>query len=366
MPYPRKLLRDVFPIDLTRPNPDTGRDMIKIEEFRPHFLLFEQYLEQWLVEQPDQETYKIHCGQFQRFLSRLQERIRWEYPLIRHREEAHAAFQKINGVVLSKAQHLLGEPQPTHELKRTLREISAAVETIRDQQETLPKFTEARIVNEILVLISHADSSYSQPAPLRERVPSALRWVGDAEMGWNLFARQFPGASSVYNSARQSLEALRATLTALQETSGFEEAESLGRLLQEEVETLADLDAARLELEQSSTGWDGDLHLMRARRENESTAIVSAEAVSELHRYFSNRTRTLANLRVQLRGGSAREERVEKIEKLSKEFTQLRSAWQSASTETPPNPETVSILLSLCANWETSFARLSHRISAAS
>ena len=128
--------------------------MLKTKEFRPHFLLFQQYLEQWLQERPDQETYRIHCGQFQRFLGRLQERVRWEFPLLRHRREALDAYQQLNSVMLSKAQYLLGEPQPSHELKTTLTELLACVESIRRVQDTLPKFTEVRAVNEILILIS--------------------------------------------------------------------------------------------------------------------------------------------------------------------------------------------------------------------
>ena len=184
-------------------------------------------------------------------------------------------------------------------------------------------------------------------------------------MGWSLFARQFPGASSVYEPAQESLSAIEAGLQALEE-AGFESARKLGARLEEELKALSCQEAARLELEKNSNGRDGDFHLSRARRENESRAIVSAEAVSELHRYFTNRTRTLANLRLQLRGRSPREERVEKVEQLSKEFSQLKAAWQSACMETPPNPESVSILLSLCANWETSFTRLTQKISAAS
>ena len=340
--------------------------MIKTKEFRPHFLLFQQYLDQWLEERPDQETYRIHCGQFQRFLGRLQDRVRWEFPLLRHRREALDAYQQLNGVMLSKAQYLLGESQPTHELKSTLTDLLASVESIRREQDTLPRFTEVGAVNEILILLSQgeADPSSFQPEPLQERVLPALRWVADAEMGWSLFARQFPGASSVYEPARQCLGAIEASLKALQEVR-LEVAGELGARLEEEMKTLAAHDAARFELEKSSNGWDGDFHLSRARRENESRAIVSAEAVSELHRYFTNRTKTLANLRLQLRGRSPREERVEKVEQLSKEFSQLKAAWQSACMETPPNPESVSILLSLCANWETSFSRLTQRISAA-
>lgn len=341
--------------------------MIKTKEFRPHFLLFQQYLDQWLQERPDQETYRIHCGQFQRFLGRLQERVRWEFPLLRHRREALDAYHQLNGVMLRKAQYLLGEPQPTHELKNTLTELLASLESIRREQDNLPKFTEVGAVNEILILISQGvtDPDSFQPEPLQERVPLALRWVDDAEMGWSLFERQFPGASSVYEPAQQSLGTIGASLKALEE-AGFEDARMLGARIDEELKVLACHDAARMELEKSSNGWDGDFHLSRARRENESRAIVSAEAVSELHRYFTNRTRTLANLRLQLRGGSPREERVEKAEQLSKEFTQLKAAWQSACMESPPNPESVSILLSLCANWETSFTRLTQKISAAS
>ena len=113
--------------------------MIKTKEFRPHFLLFQQYLDQWLQERPDQETYRIHCGQFQRFLGRLQERVRWEFPLLRHRREALDAYQQLNGVMLRKAQYLLGEPQPTHELKNTLTELLASLESIRREQDNLPK-----------------------------------------------------------------------------------------------------------------------------------------------------------------------------------------------------------------------------------
>ena len=343
--------------------------MIKIEEFRPHFVLFEQYLEQWLQRQPDSDTYRIHCGQFQRFLNRLQERVRWEYPLVSDQLEAKNAYQNLTGVTMSKAQYLLGEPQPTHELKNTLHQLCLSIESIRNLQVALPKLSEVRILNEILILISRRQAESFDIEPLQMRLPSATKWVSDSEMGWALFARQFPGVTSIHEPARISLAALKAELEkmamALREadlSSLTAAAESVER----ESQTLTSFEAARLQLEKNNSDWEGDVHLLRARRENESRAIVSAEAVSELHRYFSNRTRTLANLRLQHRGRNPREEKVELVEKLSKEFAQLRSAWQSACLETPPNPESVSILLSLCANWETSFSRLSQRILATS
>ena len=348
---------------------DTGAGMIKIEEFRPHFVLFEQYLEQWLQRQPDSDTYRIHCGQFQRFLNRLQERVRWEYPLVSDQLEAKNAYQNLTGVTMSKAQYLLGEPQPTHELKNTLHQLCLSIESIRNLQVALPKLSEVRILNEILILISRRQAESFDIEPLQMRLPSATKWVSDSEMGWALFARQFPGVTSIHEPARISLAALKAELEkmamALREadlSSLTAAAESVER----ESQTLTSFEAARLQLEKNNSDWEGDVHLLRARRENESRAIVSAEAVSELHRYFSNRTRTLANLRLQHRGRNPREEKVELVEKLSKEFAQLRSAWQSACLETPPNPESVSILLSLCANWETSFSRLSQRILATS
>ena len=35
---------------MSRAKPDTMDGMLKTKEFRPHFLLFQQYLEQWLQE----------------------------------------------------------------------------------------------------------------------------------------------------------------------------------------------------------------------------------------------------------------------------------------------------------------------------
>ncbi|MCA9775861.1 MAG: hypothetical protein KC800_04060 [Candidatus Eremiobacteraeota bacterium] len=340
--------------------------MIKIEEFRPHFVLFDQYLEQWLQRQPDLDTYRIHCGQFQRFLNRLQERVRWEYPLVSAQPEAKNAYQKLTGVTMSKAQYLLGEPQPTHELKNTLQELCLSIESIRNLQVALPKLSEVRILNEILILISQRQAESFDTEPLQTRLPSAIKWVSDSEMGWSLFARQFPGATSVHEPAQRSLAILKAELQKMETDLREADLSSLtaaAESVRRESQTLASFEATRLQLEKDTSGWEGDVHLLRARRENESRAIVSAEAVSELHRYFSNRTRTLANLRLQNRGRNPREEKSERVEKLSKEFTQLRAAWQSACMETPPNPESVSILLSLCANWETSFSRLSLRIS---
>lgn len=332
--------------------------MIKIEEYRPHFLIFHRNLEQGL----EPEDYQSHTLQFKQFLRGLEQRLRWELPLLANFSEAHEAFSGFPDRQFSELLEGLESPDPTPELLEKVSELREALEVFRKYQEELPAFTDVQVFNEILILAStfQLNPRLFDPQPLQARLAPALQWLIDTETGWALFAGQFPQATALLERSLVAVGGIKAALgglhTALEGEANFTELQPAGKILIQALKALAACESERFALERESFGAAGSIHLHRVHRALQ-LGTFSPGVTSELNRYFSDRTRTLESLRLQLLcdpSGPA-----EQVESLGRQFSQLTAAWRSASQQSPPDPDSLSHLLALCVDWEREFEKLS-------
>ncbi len=337
--------------------------MIKIEEFRPHFLIFQDFLRNQTSPPQDEPAYQAHRENFQKFLGRLRHRIEWELPLLSSYSEANGLGSELNELV-DETLELLSDSEPSDDLNQNLEELHVFVEAIRRYQEHLPIFTDVQILNELLILAAADEirGDTEEWEALRRRLPVALNWLSDTESSWRLFDILYPQNSLLLQHANHALAGIKGGLGGLHlALSGEAEPAELRRaceVMVQALKALAECERARFDVENATPERDKNLFLRRANRALSQGSPFPMEAVAELHRYFQDRSRTLESLRLQALCQQWPAEQLEPVDDLLKEFGGMAGRWGQISRETPPVQQELSRLVADLYKWEDSFRSL--------
>lgn len=300
--------------------------MLNLEEYRPHFLAFHRAMQEGLPE-----VKKGHCEQFARFLERLYQRVRWEAPLIVTLEQGRefgAEFEVEFRQVREQLKNGEPRPQAVNGLHRSLEQLYLV-------QQHLPVFTDSRVLNEILVLLSGdlAGLSDSATDAVEARLPLALDWIKTESYGWQHFFELFPEKSPLLERVSAALSALKGAcgglFSAIESGSVSEEAKPAGDLILNALKELAELHSSRHTVERGRFG-EGDLLLARVIESLHLGEELSEPAERELAGFVLDRSRALEALKLKLTWDEPPDEAArEKVTDQSRQLADLYRRWKN-------------------------------------
>lgn len=337
-------------------------EMIKIEEYRPHFVVFESYLRAQLAQAKESDDSELHYKHFSTFLQKLGERVHWEWPLIRQFSEAVQVFEEF-GSLKSEVEERLDDSQQTWALLEAVEELHLLLEAIRRYQEHLPVFTDVQVLNEILILAASAKTDKEQLdlQPLELRLPMALAWISDTESSWKLFAGLHSEQMELARNGLHFLAGIKGALgglhLALTQEGERDELMPACEVMIEALRALAECELARCRIEGQAPDSTFHISLTRGRRALRLDSLP-LEAVAEIHRYFLDRSKTVESLRLQALCREMPDGLAETVEMRRHELATLAREWRSLSGKLPLEANRVSDLISGCEAWEIRFKEL--------
>lgn len=307
--------------------------MLNIEEFRPHFLAFCRALE-GEVEKGERD---VHCEQFALFLERLHQRVRWEAPLIATLEEGKA-FGHEYEIKFQRLREQLERGVPNVDAAR---ELHRSLEELHLSQQRLPVFTDAKVLNEIMVLLSGglADLTGSATEAVGARLPLALEWIGSQAGEWRHFFELFPERSPLSERVSVTLSALKGAcgglFSAVEAGDVLEEARPAGSLILRALKELAELHSLRHDLERDRFG-QGDLMLARVLESLRLGGELSPSAESELSGFVLERSRMLEGLGLKLTwDGPVDSSLIEATSRQARQLSDFFQRWKRGEMELP-------------------------------
>jgi hypothetical protein len=337
-------------------------EMIKVEEYRPHFVVFERYLRAQISQPTESEDAQVHYGHFLSFLEKLDERVRWELPLVLQFSEAGQLGNDFESLKKEVEEGLAGPPQ-TWALLEAVEELHLLMEAIRRYQEHLPVFTDVEVLNEILLLAASAEDELKRldPQSIQLRLPLALAWISDTESSWKLFASLHPEQMELARNGWHFLAGIKGALgglhLALTQESEREEIVPACGVLVEALRALAECELARYRVEGAGKDSKLPISLLRGRRAL-LLDLFPLEAISEVHRYFFDRSKTLESLRLQGLCQELPDHLTQTVELRRHELLVLARDWRALSSKLPVAPSGISELLARCEAWEHQFQEL--------
>lgn len=326
--------------------------MLKLEEFRPHFLSFYDAVVDHQDGVLQAGDFAKHSSAFADFLGVLQGRLEWELPLLDVFSEARDLGLQFHRNCTSLLQEIEGDqvrPETVLALQRDL-------EAIRHCQSELPVFCDVEAFNDILVLATQAklDPVNLNRSAILQRLPLALNWVDGKERSWQYFAALFPDAEVLPNMVAQVFNALKGACggiyASFEEQDAGEGLEEACRLLITALKELSQLELQRLKLESEEFG-DLEIALGRALMGCEMFETLPGGGRREVDRYLLMRTQTLESLKLQLMCADQEDPPREKlVSSLSRSLGELGQAWSKGPGQTSEREVVEAII-----DWEEEF-----------
>lgn len=186
--------------------------MFSREELLPGFIRFSNVAYRLSQQWTAAESFEASQQNLATFLADLKGRLAWELPLLcafsvgpQLGHEIGQAFGRLEAA-LAEATEENVESVYTPALEPLLEKLRLA-EALKEE---LPRITDVKIVNELLLLTSAVEEKRIDNAPIAQRLPLLLDWIARYETGWRTYLRLFPDQLYRVNKVLAAFEAMRA------------------------------------------------------------------------------------------------------------------------------------------------------------